>query len=464
MSSSMTYDLITAIAMSISIVVMFLAILQTRHLLKRLKYSRYERSWQILLGLMVISLLGYLFPLLKMTPDTVEQVMLVVSLVFIIGGLFVFLVVRTGRRTITDLFETAVSKQYVENIIQSMADTLIVVKLDPESRIKTVNKATLNLLGYSETEMVGQPISMILGEKFDRLKASVNLESGFFISEEEVEYQTKDEEPITVLWSVSPVQDLSGKHDGFIIVGKDIRKMKEAQLALEESERRYRGLAEELDQSNKLKDLLLDIITHDIKNPVGVIQTAAYMESTKLPDNEALELITNSSERLAQVMENATLLSRVAMNETIDKRLMSVSKLLKDVVETFKPTFEEAGMTIDNEVEQLTALANPVIEEIFTNYLSNAAKYASAGKRLLITQDHNDEMVTLSFVDFGETIPENQREAVFTRSIQLEKGKKRGRGLGLSIVKYIAESLGGSVGVKPNDPTGNIFYLTIPVK
>ncbi len=460
----MIYDLITAIAMAASIVVMFLAILKTRHLLRVLKYGRHERSWQILLGFMILSLFGYLFPLLRLTPDTVEQVMLVVSFVFLLGGLFVYLVVRNGERTITELYETAVSKQYVENIIQSMADTLIVVQLDPKSRIRTVNRATLNLLGYEESELLGQPISKILGREFAKLSSDAKLDPGFFISEEEVQYQTKSEESITVLYSVSAVQDLNGKQDGFIIVGKDIRKMKEAQLALEESEKRYRQLSEELAQSNNLKDLLLDIITHDIKNPAGVIQVAAGLALTEDPDNERLDLINGSSNRLNQVMENATLLSRVAMDEKLDKQLMSISKLLKDVVETFGPTFESAGLTIDNQVSKLTAMSNPVIEEIFTNYLSNAAKYATDGDKLVISQEMSDEWITLKFTDFGTTIPEDQREAIFTRNIQLQKGTKRGRGLGLSIVKYIAESLGAHVGVEPNEPQGNIFFLKLPAK
>ena len=163
-------------------------------------------------------------------------------------------------------------------------------------------------------------------------------------------------------------------------------------------------------------------------------------------------------------MENATLLSRVAMDEKLDKQLMSISKLLKDVVETFGPTFESAGLTIDNQVSKLTAMSNPVIEEIFTNYLSNAAKYATDGDKLVISQEMSDEWITLKFTDFGTTIPEDQREAIFTRNIQLQKGTKRGRGLGLSIVKYIAESLGAHVGVEPNEPQGNIFFLKLPAK
>ena len=63
--------------------------------------------------------------------------------------------------------------------------------------------------------------------------------------------------------------------------------------------------------------------------------------------------------------------------------------------------------------------------------------------------------------DFGKTITEADRTAVFKRQVQLEDGEKRGRGLGLAIVKRIAEAHGGEVWVEPNTPTGNSFCLRI---
>jgi len=64
-------------------------------------------------------------------------------------------VVKTSSSTIQELFATSVSKSYVENIIGSMADTLIVVKLDKNQTVEKVNQATLNLLHFEEKDIVG---------------------------------------------------------------------------------------------------------------------------------------------------------------------------------------------------------------------------------------------------------------------------------------------------------------------
>jgi len=319
----------------------------------------------------------------------------------------------------------------------------------------------LNLLGYAEQELLGKPVNIILNENFNTGQQADNLTD--LNSEEEVLYKTKSSESIPMLYSVSEVHDLNGHVEGFILVGKDYRKIKEAQQALEKSEQRYKLLAEELAMSNTLKELLLDIITHDIKNPVSVIQGISEILKEENPEDETIDLILNSTERLVQVLNNATILSKVAMHEHIDQELMDVSQLLDSVIEIFKPTFSNADLEIENQVpSEINVHSNPVIEEIFTNYLSNAAKYATQGKKLVISCEVSEEKIRFNFADEGQTIAEDQREAVFLRSIQLEKGQKRGRGLGLAIVKYIAESLNARVGVEPNHPSGNVFYIELP--
>jgi len=459
----MLRTLFSLLGLSVGILLLFLALLKTYKLIKIIKGSKHERAWTILMGLIVSFLVGYITLFFMMDLQSGGQTNAVLDIILFLGSIFVWLVVRNGYITIHDLYKTSVSKQYVENIIQSMADTLIVVQLDPESRIKTVNKATLNLLGYSEEELLQKPVDIILDTTLQKQKMSNGTKDA--ILEEEVFYKTKSNKTIPMLYSVSEVNDLNGRVEGFILVGKDYRKIKEAQQALEKSEQRYKQLSEELAMSNTLKELLLDIITHDIKNPVGVIQGVSEMINDENPEDEGVELILNSTERLIQVLKNATILSKVAMHERIELEQMDVSQLLDSVIEVFKPTYANVGLTIDNQVGAgIQIQSNPVIEEVFTNYLSNAAKYAAQGKKLVISCVKSEKKIRLNFADEGKTIGEDQRESVFLRSIQLEEGKKRGRGLGLAIVKYIAESLNGTVGVVPNLPTGNIFYLELAIE
>ncbi|MBC8193304.1 MAG: ATP-binding protein [FCB group bacterium] len=106
--------------------------------------------------------------------------------------------------------------------------------------------------------------------------------------------------------------------------------------------------------------------------------------------------------------------------------------------------------------------ANPLIAEVFKNYISNAIKYARDGKRIVIESVIENQAVIVRVKDFGKTIAKADREQVFQRQVQLENGKERGRGLGLAIVKRIAAAHDGEVWVEPNTPKGNSFCLRIP--
>jgi len=460
----MKADLIATLLISTGIVFLLFAILKTRRLLALIKGNKFERSWQIHMALMVFFILAYFIALLKLSGTVAPDLSIIIGIILFLGSIFVWLVEVNGYRTIKELFDTAVSKEYVENIVQSMADSLIVVQLDAESLITTVNAATLDLLGYSESDLIGAPMSKILGENHDLNLGQRQEIVPIKIQNEETQYRSKSDDLIPVLFSVSEVHNLNGSLDGFIIVGKDFRKLKEARAALEASETKHRNLSNELAQSNTLKDLLLDIITHDIKNPVGVIQGMTELLAMDDAEDEKIQLLSDSTERLLQVLNNATTLSKVAMHESLEKHQLNISELLKSVIRTFQPSFERAEIQVVNEIDNnLAILAHPVVEEVFTNYLSNAAKYATAGNQLKIYHAMEDGWNTLNFADNGETIKVELRDKIFVRSVQLEEGQKRGRGLGLAIVKYIAESLGGEVGVRPNDPQGNIFYIKLPL-
>jgi PAS domain S-box-containing protein len=142
------------------------------------------------------------------------------------------------------------AKDYIDNVIRSMVDTLIV--LNPDGTIRTVNQATLDLLGYDEDELIGQPIEMILAEeKLTEAELDDLIESGFvlsvdreFIRNIENTYVAKDGRKIPVLFSGSAMRDDNGEIQGTVCVAQDITERKWA----EEELRKHRDHLEELVQ------------------------------------------------------------------------------------------------------------------------------------------------------------------------------------------------------------------------
>ncbi len=253
--------------------------------------------------------------------------------------------------------------------------------------------------------------------------------------------------------------------EGKIIAGVEVvRLVEERERALEKLEgslKKLDQLSSKLSQSNSMKDLLLDIITHDVKNPAGAIYGAVELLKQDHLDDELLEMIQKSSENLLKIISRATALSKVAMDEDLITEELNLHNMIEEIVDGFKSSLDYHNMTVDNEIPSGQLIqANPIIEEVFSNYISNAIKYASSGKKIMIGCMENCKYLDIYVKDLGKTIPADKREAVFIRNFQLAETK--GSGLGLSIVKKIAEAHHGSAWVEANRPKGNCFAIKIP--
>ncbi len=183
-----------------------------------------------------------------------------------------------------------------------------------------------------------------------------------------------------------------------------------------------------------------------------------------LPENKFLEAIYTGSGRLIEVLNQTTILSQATFGENIPKETLSLNKLLQETADEFASPLSTAEMDlVVATAPDVLIEANPLIGEVFKNYISNAIKYASDGKRIVIETFLEDQTVIVYVKDFGKTIAKADREHVFERQVQLEEGEKRGRGLGLAIVKRIALAHDGEVWVEPITPVGNSFCLRIPI-
>jgi len=143
------------------------------------------------------------------------------------------------------------AKEYIDNIIRSMIDSLIV--LSSNGNILSVNHATLELLGYMEDELVGQPISKIIEEddegvqKIFRGTGLSKLIKRGFIKDVETTYSTKEGSKIPVLFSGSVLYDRENKIQGIVCIAPDITDRKQTEEALRESEEKYRTILQTIE-------------------------------------------------------------------------------------------------------------------------------------------------------------------------------------------------------------------------
>lgn len=219
-----------------------------------------------------------------------------------------------------------------------------------------------------------------------------------------------------------------------------------------------------LANSDKLRELLLDIITHDLRNPAGVIYSMSDLAHEQLPDNKLIDVLHSTSERLIKVLDETSTLAQATFGDKIPLHRLDLFTLITEVVEEFSSRLAEAGITLEvNVPEQLVIYANPLISEVFKNYISNAIKYAGYGKKIIINTELEQDVVAVSVNDFGDAIPEFDRKRIFERNTRINNADQKGRGLGLAIVQRIAAVNDATVWVEPNKPRGNSFYVRIPL-
>jgi signal transduction histidine kinase len=242
------------------------------------------------------------------------------------------------------------------------------------------------------------------------------------------------------------------------------QRMKVRALAqLEEKNRIIEQTSERLAESNQLKELLLDVITHDLVSPLSTIRGSAEMLLEDPGNTQLVDVLLRSSTQVGQVAVNASALSRVAIDERIPMSDLALDPMIDEVLDESAGELARAGIAVERRLPAgMHVHANPVLIEVFRNYVGNAIRYAAGGGHLIIDAERTAQGTTIRFTDFGRTLLPDQRESIFQRRVQLHAGTTIGSGLGLAIVRRIARAHDGAAWVEPNSPTGNVFCIRIP--
>lgn len=253
-----------------------------------------------------------------------------------------------------------------------------------------------------------------------------------------------------------PILDERGNVIKMIEFSLDITRRKE-------DEKKLKEYTIELENSNRIKDLFSDIISHDLLNPIGIARSSAEILLDEDENNAELNIIFKNIDRTVDLIENATIISRLESSKVMDKADLELKSVIEKAISDLSPLFKNHGMEISNNItNNLNVNANPMIEHVFINLFSNALKYASEGKKLIIDARELEGKVEISVTDFGPGIQDKDKDEIFTRFERKYRGPVKGTGLGLAIVKRLADLHGGKVWVEDNPGGGARFVVEIP--
>jgi signal transduction histidine kinase len=275
------------------------------------------------------------------------------------------------------------------------------------------------------------------------------------------EHLTEDGRVIHHECKALPSMDEKGRVYQVVYIIDDVTEKR----ALEE-ELRERTLR--LERSNRLKGLLMDIMTHDLLNSITAIQALAGVLAEEAPSDKFksdVGDIEGCMDRLEETIEDVRKFARLEGVEELSLKERDLAGVVEGVMRGLRGFAESRNIAVSCDVKRGSiALVNPLIKDVFSNLLSNAIKYSPEGGRVVLRVSEKDDVWEVMVKDQGIGVPDEYKERIFERFERGGKEGVKGTGLGLAIVKRIVELHQGKVWVEDNPEGGSVFYVTIPKK
>jgi signal transduction histidine kinase len=239
-----------------------------------------------------------------------------------------------------------------------------------------------------------------------------------------------------------------------------VRDVTERQRAEQERERLIADL-----------DAYAHTVAHDLKNPAGVIIGFAEMLERDLesmpPDDlsSCVQAIARSGRKLIGIIDELLLFAQVQRAE-VETGPLDMTAVVAEALYRLSDLATRCEAEISVPETWPTAIGHAQwIEEVWTNYISNAIKYGGQPPRVEIGSDvQPDGQLRFWVRDNGAGIAPDVRAQLFAPFTRFAPARASGHGLGLSIVQRIIEKLGGQVGFVSDDTpgAGSLFYFTLP--
>jgi PAS domain S-box-containing protein len=339
-------------------------------------------------------------------------------------------------------------------ILESIADGVVVYGL--HGKAIQANPALSRLLDIPFDQIIQSTVNQLahsdqLDPKYrDKLERLLS-DPGYQITSQRVEWDQK-----TLSVSAATVLDPAGNLIGTVGVFRDFTR--EAEI-------------------EKMKNSFLAIVSHELRTPLNAIIGYAEMlkESILGPINEnqarASDRIMSNTDRLLSIVSDLLDQAQIEAGKlTIKMRPFSPSELLENVHGVMDKAAADKGLSltssIDPELPQSLNGDLARLQQILVNLTNNAIKFTDTGSVQIRLKPLNPKHWIMEVLDTGHGIAENEIPKIFETFQQVGSGATRehgGFGLGLSIVKQLAELMGGKVTVKSQEGVGSTFTITLPL-
>ena len=325
---------------------------------------------------------------------------------------------------------------------------------DALERIRFCNLAMARMVGSSREEMIGKPLSEVLGENaYGHVRPQV-LRA---LAGEEVRFERTAETPrgpVDLSVHYVPRRNSYGEVEGFYALATDITELK---------------------RFDRMKSEFVSTVSHELRTPLtsirGSLGVLAGGVAGPLPEKARsfIDIALNNCERLIRLINDILDIEKIESGKiSFVLRPLELMDLIEQTVKA------NEGFAAQQEIRLRVVAALPGakvhadgdrLAQVLTNLVSNACKFSPPGSTVDVAVTRDDGRLRVAVADHGPGIPEEFLERIFQRFSQADASdarQKGGTGLGLSISKAIVERLGGEIGFTTEPGKGATFYFFLP--
>ncbi|MFW6438183.1 MAG: sensor histidine kinase [Armatimonadota bacterium] len=354
---------------------------------------------------------------------------------------------RAFGQIVSKLSEAREQGRYYAAILDQMTDAVVAV--DERGQVQFINRHFSRLFEIEPEEAAGHPVETVLLNYEISAIVTRALEQGA-VQSSQLRLAHPEEH---VLEAVStPLTDDSGEVIGAVGLLHDITQLREV---------------------NRVRQDFVANASHELRTPAASIKALAEaLQSGAMNDPEHgpkfLRQIVESADRLTEILDDMLTLSRVERGgRMLEPATVDARRALEDAANQVRPAAVTKGVKVGVQCDDDdTIYADPgSLQTLLLNLLDNAVKYTPEGGDVTAVGDEVPGGYEIAVSDTGVGIPKEEQQRIFERFYRVDRARDRrtgSTGLGLSIVKHIAEAHGGRVTVTSHEGEGSTFTAFFP--
>ncbi|MBI2897288.1 MAG: GAF domain-containing sensor histidine kinase [Deltaproteobacteria bacterium] len=228
-------------------------------------------------------------------------------------------------------------------------------------------------------------------------------------------------------------------------------------------------LLEESRAAVRLREEILSVVSHDLRNPLSRVYLATDQLQRAVPAEQArhVEIIRRSAQHMNRLIQDLVEITKLEQGRlALDRRRNEIDVLVRDAIDLVAQKVEQKsidlGESVDHGLPPVTVDRVRIVQ-VLTNLLDNAFKHTAAGGKIAISARAVQGGVAIAVCDTGTGIAPEMLPHVFDRFKHAKKWSRDGAGLGLAIARGIVEAHGGTIRVESKVGVGSTFEIFLPV-